>query len=140
MREAPSSRPRKEHAGVEAGEMFIERLSCPRGQGDRPQRSTRLSVGLRDAVDDCAPNGDDARTPIDVGPLERDPLARPKPRESSEDRKRLERVGELRRHGIELDKRERLHPRPLRLRVRHQRGRVLVQKLRPNGVVEHLAE
>jgi len=66
--------------------VLVERLSRSRGQGDCPQRTVGLTVGLDDALDDRAADGDDARLVVDVGALERHPFARPQARERGEHR------------------------------------------------------
>ncbi|MGI8861137.1 MAG: hypothetical protein ACR2GV_00195 [Gaiellaceae bacterium] len=100
--------------------MLVERLSRSRGQGDCPQRTVGLTVGLDDALDDRAADGDDARLVVDVGALERHPFARPQARERGEHRKWLERGGELRGRELELVEGERPDVDSLGLRVRNE--------------------
>jgi hypothetical protein len=78
------------------------------------------------------------RTPVDVAALERKPFFGTKAGEADEEGERSPLGGELVSDRFQvLDGLEGRDLAPLRLRVRHGRGRVLRQKLDPDRVVEH---
>jgi hypothetical protein len=84
---------------------------------------------------------DDAGAPVDVATFKRQPLLGPQAGQPDEHRQRRAFGCELGADRLELgDRRERGYLAALRFRVRHVGGDVLVDNLRPDRVVQHLAQ
>jgi len=84
---------------------------------------------------------EEAGVPVDVAPLERDPLLGPQAGQRGQDRQGAEARAELRGDRLHVGERlERRNLPPLRLRIRDKPGDVLLDEPRPDGVGEHLTE
>ena len=135
----PAAGAREEQAGVQPRRNRVERLGGSRRQWHGAKRTRLLAVQLHLAVGEHAPDVHEAGVAVDVATLERQPLLRAQAGERYEQRHRPEARAELVADRLELVERsEGAHLAPLRLRVRHERGRVLVEQLGADCVVEHL--
>ena len=75
----PSTHAPEHEAGIKPHGRSVERLKGLSGHQNRSEGARLLPVQLHLAVDVDAANMDDPRTPVDVSPLERQPLFRPEP-------------------------------------------------------------
>jgi hypothetical protein len=139
--EGSPSDARKEQPRIKPWREAVERLRGSQRQRHGPERASLLPVELRLSVRVDATDVDDASLPVNVAPLEGEPFLRAKAREADEQWKRHSLGGELVRDGLWLgDRAEGGNLSPLWLRVGDEAGDVLIEQLRPDGVVQDLPQ